>query len=452
MPALDRAITNADRMPALPAFLLAMAKDVKVFISSTCKDLKQDCRTEAIKTIELVDGAEAVAMEKWFDDYQYTIEMCLEKLEMSTHFLGIFAYRYGWRPGGNADTSITEKEFDHARGLGEKVKMFILIPEEGTPIHTELWKRANEEPHKQPEEDKQAQLLFLGRVGKKAVRTFDSLPALVRWVALKITAWQNNEGGFREIASTTSVASATPPRPSFVTLGRLKETRTFEDCLSNEVLANSPEIACFLIHGKAGYGHEELLNRLRDKLRNERESLSISVDAGANWRSKDVSALLEVIGQEMKETFLTIETLAARLKQEMTKLDVILQFDNLQRWNTDLPEFLDQFWKPLATAFTAADVDLPCRLIGLASYKGALNPTWEDDLYRPGSGAAFDNARLIALPELGDFQETELLLWLKQQKLAPAKAKDLAAKLIQETGGNPPALFLELMKDAIWKS
>jgi hypothetical protein len=51
---------------------------------------------------------------------------------------------------------------------------------------------------------------------------------------------------------------------------------------------------------------------------------------------------------------------------------------------------------------------------------------------------------------LDDFTETDLFVWLKQQKMPPAKAKAMANKLMQETGGNPPALFQELLKEALW--
>jgi hypothetical protein len=55
-----------------------MPKKVKVFISSTCKDLKQDCRSRAIETIDRSDCAEPISMERWYEDYRYTEEMYLD--------------------------------------------------------------------------------------------------------------------------------------------------------------------------------------------------------------------------------------------------------------------------------------------------------------------------------------------------------------------------------------
>jgi hypothetical protein len=423
-----------------------MPKNVKVFISSTCKDLKQDCRSRAIETIDRSDCAEPIAMERWYEDYGYTEEMCLEKLEHeSTHFLGIFAYRYGWRPKGPTDTSITEKEFDKAFKLGRK--MFILIPEEGSPIHAELWKRAED----QTDEDKAAQKAFVSRVSGKACRPFKDLADLVSWVTHKINKWQRNEGGIRAIAAAAKPEALTPPRDSLSTLGRIEQLRKFEDVLRDHVSSTDPEVACFLIHGKAGFGHEETLDRLQKELGEGREVFPIRVDASAAWRGKDAPALLEVIGEEIKERLDSVEALAGRLKTEMTKLDVVIRFDNLQRLNISLADFVGGFWKPLAKSLSEDDADLSQRLIGLAGFKGPLGAGCDQHILRLDGGEKFDNTKLIALPELTDFTENDLLVWLKQQKMPHAKAKDLASKLFLETAGNPPALFQELMKDAIWK-
>lgn len=421
-----------------------MPRNVKIFISSTCKDLKQDCRCRAIETIERTQNAEPVAMEKWYDDYGHTVEMCLQKLKGdSTHFLGIFAYRYGWRPAGPMDVSITEKEFDLAYEL--KRKMFILIPEEGSPIHVELLKRAED----QPDEDKAAQQAFLRRVGGQVCRPFKDVADLVSWVTHKIRDWQEDAGGLRALAAASGSSVKAPPRKTLESLGRVTQTRTFEDCLRDHVSATFPELACFLVHGKAGYGHEELLQRLQDKL-SDRDVLTITVDAGSTWRSKDVSAVLEIIGKELGESFASISELAARLKQELTTLDVVIRFDNLQRLNISLSTFIEEFWKPLTQSFGPADTELAQRLIGLAGYKGALDANVQPLLFTPGAGVAFDNTQLIDLPMLDDFTETDLFVWLKQQKMPPAKAKAMANKLMQETGGNPPALFQELLKEALW--
>jgi hypothetical protein len=71
---------------------------VYVFVSATCKDLSQDCRPCAINAVHL-SGAVAVTMETWDTEYLDPVEVCREKIEQcSSHYLGIYAYRYGWVP------------------------------------------------------------------------------------------------------------------------------------------------------------------------------------------------------------------------------------------------------------------------------------------------------------------------------------------------------------------
>ncbi len=85
--------------------------EVKVFLSSTCKDLEQDCRPDAIDAI-IEAGAIPITMETWHTDYRPAEKVCRKKIrEESTHFLGIIAYRRGWVPP-NQKKSITELEFD----------------------------------------------------------------------------------------------------------------------------------------------------------------------------------------------------------------------------------------------------------------------------------------------------------------------------------------------------
>jgi hypothetical protein len=425
-----------------------MPKYIRVFISSTSKDLKKDIRSLAIEVIDRSDYAKPVAMERWVEDNDYSEDICLRKLEdESTHFLGIFAHRYGWRPNGPTDVSITEKEYDHAVKLGRK--RLILSPKEDSDIYSELWQRAED----QTDEDKSAQKAFVSRVSDSGryVRYFENLQDLGYWVKDKIDEWTGVKNGFRETAATAKAASVAPPRDSLSTLGRIEQLRKFEDSLRDHVALTTPEVACFLIHGKAGFGHEETLDRLQKRLCEDREVFPIRVDAGAAWRGKDAQALLEVLGEEIEERLDSVESLAGRLKTEMTRLDVVIRFDNLQRLNISLADFVESFWKPLAKSFGEDDADLSQRLIGLAGYKRSLGADCDSHILRLDGGEEFDNTKLIALPELADFTEKDLLVWLKQQKMPPAKAKDLASKLILETGGNPPALFQELMKDSIWK-
>ena len=92
-------------LPAMP---------IKAFLSSTRSDLDPDCRPAALDGIDH-GGATAVAMETWVVTYGDPVQICREKLKSdSTHYVGVFAYRYGSRVPDNS-MSITEAEFSFAR-------------------------------------------------------------------------------------------------------------------------------------------------------------------------------------------------------------------------------------------------------------------------------------------------------------------------------------------------
>ncbi|HEX4947865.1 MAG TPA: DUF4062 domain-containing protein [Blastocatellia bacterium] len=429
-----------------------MATGVRVFISSTCSDLEQDCRPAAIKAAGL--AGLAVTMERWITDFANSVQVCKQQIvHESNRYIGIFAYRRGWVPEQQqiptplqaevAGKSITEAEFDWALQKLKDKSMAIFFPHVGTPFDTELRQRANN----QSPADAAAQEEFRHRVRNMGctVSLFDEPFQLGVAVGILVDRW--SRGSLREVAQTSS---ATPQRAAFSTLGRLAQVRACEDCLRDHISQALPEIGCFLIHGPAGYGHEELLQRLQNKLSEQGEVLSLTVDAGVAWRGKDVPAILEVLSKELNESFATVSQLATRLKQELTTQDVVLRCDNLQRLNISLATFIQEFWQPLAQSFSDQDTDLAQRLICLASFKGTLDAAVQPLLFAPDSAEDFDKTKLIALPALDNFTENDLFVWLKQQKMPPLKAKTLAAKLMQETGGNPPALFQELLQDALW--
>lgn len=429
-----------------------MATGVRVFISSTCSDLEQDCRPAAIKATGLAGFA--VTMESWITDFANSVQVCKQQIvNESNRYIGIFAYRRGWVPDAGQipanlkaevlGKSITEAEFDWALQKLKNKGVAIFFPRTGTPLDAELRKRANS----QSSADALAQEEFRNRVRNMGctVSMFDEPFQLGIAIGITVDRW--SRGSLREIAQTSTT---TPLHASLTSLGHLQQFRTLEDCLRNHVSSTFPEIACFLVHGQAGYGHEELLQRLQNKLAENGEVFSITVDAGAAWRSKDVSAVLEVVGKELNESFASVAQVATRLKQELTTLDVVLRFDNLQRLNISLATFIQEFWQPLAQSFGDEDTDLAQRLICLASFTGTPDAAAQPLLFDPNSGAAFDKTQLIALPALDDFTETDLFVWLKEQKMPPPKAKAMATQLMKETGGNPSALFQAVLKDALW--
>ena len=99
---------------------------MKVFISSTYKDLI-DYRAAAIKAVEGT-SYQAVKMEVFGARPNEPLEACLQEIEQSDLFVGIYAHRYGYVPDGS-DISITQMEYLHAKMLGRPVYCFVIDDE-----------------------------------------------------------------------------------------------------------------------------------------------------------------------------------------------------------------------------------------------------------------------------------------------------------------------------------
>jgi len=86
---------------------------MKVFISSTYEDLK-NYRQAAIKVVERYDDCKPLAMEFLVSQPQEPIKVCEKEINKCDVFVGIYAHRFGFIPGGETK-SITRLEYDLAK-------------------------------------------------------------------------------------------------------------------------------------------------------------------------------------------------------------------------------------------------------------------------------------------------------------------------------------------------
>jgi len=99
---------------------------ITIYLSSTYEDLK-DYRKAVFDDLRKA-GYQVIAMEDYVATGRRPVEECLTEVERSDIYVGIFAFRYGYRPpfehNNPNDLSITELEFRHAH---EKAKIPCLI-------------------------------------------------------------------------------------------------------------------------------------------------------------------------------------------------------------------------------------------------------------------------------------------------------------------------------------
>ncbi len=96
---------------------------MKAFLSSTYVDLVDHRKavTEALQRI----GQQVGRMEVFGARPSEATQVCLEEIDLSDVFVGIYAHKYGFVPA-NSDQSITELEFDQSRSIGKPTFCFLI--------------------------------------------------------------------------------------------------------------------------------------------------------------------------------------------------------------------------------------------------------------------------------------------------------------------------------------
>lgn len=217
---------------------------MKVFISSTYRDLIE-YRTAAIEAVEGT-SYQAVKMEVFGARSDEPLKACLEEIEQSDLFIGIYAHRYGYVPDGS-DISITEMEYLHAKKLEKPIYCFV-IDEENQPW---LPKWIEDEPGKSKLKD------FKNRIQTDHIVAFFTAPDdLGMKVANALSHYVANHHPVPDspapIYESHKPTGSTLPRESFF-VGREKELETIAAALSPETRAWGA-----LIDGPGGIGKTAL--------------------------------------------------------------------------------------------------------------------------------------------------------------------------------------------------
>ncbi|MFG2010561.1 HEAT repeat domain-containing protein [Micromonospora sp. NPDC048868] len=104
---------------------------MKVYISATQKDLLE--YRAAVHVVARRLEIEDVAMEAYGADVRPPLERCLTDVRRCDLYVGLFAWRYGFRPPGQ-ESSITELEYREALTAGKPCLIFLLDEETPWPV------------------------------------------------------------------------------------------------------------------------------------------------------------------------------------------------------------------------------------------------------------------------------------------------------------------------------
>jgi tetratricopeptide (TPR) repeat protein len=338
---------------------------MKVFISSTYKDLI-DYRAAAIRAVEGTNY-QASKMEVFGARPDEPLDACLNEVEESELFIGIYALRYGFIPEG-ADISITEMEYVHAKKLGKPIYCFIL-DEENQPW---LKKWIEGEPGKSKLED------FKKRIQRDHVCAFfDTSDDLGMKVANALSHYVANH----HEPSITNHQLPLTPKPTGSTLphqefffGREKELETIKSALSPETRAWGA-----LIDGPGGIGKtalaikaahdasEELFERKIFITAKVRELTAEGEKKLTDFTRPTYLAMLDELGKELGEDGLEKlppDERPNELRLGLAGKKALIVFDNLETLpeeeRTRLFQFLSRLPegnKAIVTSRRRSDVD-----------------------------------------------------------------------------------------------
>ncbi|WP_341720540.1 HEAT repeat domain-containing protein [Micromonospora sp. FIMYZ51] len=104
---------------------------MKVYISATQKDLLE--YRAAVHAVARRLEIEDVAMEAYGADVRPPLDRCLADVRRCDLYIGLFAWRYGFRPPGQ-ESSITELEYREALAAGKPCLVFLLAEETPWPV------------------------------------------------------------------------------------------------------------------------------------------------------------------------------------------------------------------------------------------------------------------------------------------------------------------------------
>lgn len=420
----------------------------------------------------------AVEMDKWPIDDSFTFEdlvdTCYDRVDEASHFLGLFAYRYGWQPDCiRPPRSITEAEFDRADELGKRIAVF--LPNRFEPIADELKKLAKG----QSEQDRIRQENFLSRVRNKPFMEFKDPLDLALRTSDVMHLWKG--GGLRRIAdaesdgsqktkalnesigaspakrTAASVARATarmPDEHEFSRLGRAIHYQVFQQSLNVLATPGTPKQMCFVIQGPVGFGHQEFVWRLREEFEstNNPQPRTITIPIGVAWRGSSVNSLLDVLGRELglQQTKVSIACLAEQLSSVLAAVDVLIEIHYSHRFDESTDGLLASFWQPLLNSLQP-DVRKRLMLIVTEEKRRGIDAMTQvqPPLSTPDDLHCFDPCKAIQLPELGNFMEGEISRWLCQFKEIE-EAELVARTMFEETEGNPSLLRQRIYDDELW--
>jgi Domain of unknown function (DUF4062) len=396
-------------------------------------------------------------------------QLCTRRISSCSGYIGVFGYRYGWRPPGR-ERSITHIEFDHAmliwKGRSTVPPIFLFLPTAGSVAAQQLKKLADDvlanefkgdEAEIKSSRTKQENLLRriaeLGRL----VNDFASLDELRERIATSLFHYHTTLlDGLAEAESTGARALGIPPT-QLGQIGRDKQLQTIKSILFG--LASQPAApgAFIVVRGQESGGLAEfieLLNRWKGWGRTARVRVCPSDDDLAKLVAWVRRAIDDTEPTESNPFDALAQGIARRGEHEL--LVVIIK----QRRGWQPERFQAQFWRPLHDRLLSrrSASGNRSRFVLVRVFAQPIGPD-EAQLMQAcePAQANFDWTRALLLPPCEDLTEQQVASWLMSDELgldldqAARVAKDAVHRNDGVIDGTPLHVFDRLRADGFWE-
>ena len=333
-----------------------------IYLSSTYEDLKDHRRVvyEALRKA----GHSVFAMEDYVAADQRPVEKCLKDVEKADIYIGLFAFRYGYRPprqhGNHHDLSITELEYRCAESSKKPCLTFVV--QDTTP-----WSRVLDDAHTGDDRGERIKALRQYLLTEKLASQFSSPHELSTLVLAAVTKYlgEHKQPDFQkkresvEATVTWDIEKQGSPYPGLmhftqkyapVFFGRHAEVQAVLDRM------HGPDGRFIIVSGDSGVGKSSLVDagilpKLADGGLPGGES-SECVRIVPSQRQAPWSSLLVALGSLVTRAGLRPDELVERLTQSPNALSNLLRKIMKDSMNGQvLVLFLDQ----MEELFTAQD-------------------------------------------------------------------------------------------------
>lgn len=461
--------------PAPVSVAPSAAGALVIFLSSTIGDyeaLRREVRDVLLRKAECA----CFLSEDWVGGYDATVQKCRQRVLESGGFILLLGYWYGSIPPGK-QKSITHLEFEWAleKWKGEPFpKMAVLKPKPGSAAEKKLQALAGKLlPQTEPERDKHALRLaqFQAQVDDKhvewrTIRTFENGHDLREHALVIGKDWR----GYTPLAAAcgqldAEIDDAEPQlrEDQLGRLGREPQHTAIKKLLAGMAAYPEAPAAAFLVHGDEDEGQRAFLAYVvTSLLKNHYPKRKIGrLPPSSSSRAALVAWVAKTLALENTIGMDSPQALAAGVVEELKHQPLYFVIDRIGAdYAGGVAAFQKDFWQPFCASLQTLRTEqhVANRLVAIVTDYAHDATAWAGAAAEPKAGVPIDFSKLVPVPRLEHFQQSDLFDWFEELDVPDVPAgrrAQLAQRALKdedsgELDGTPQRVFNRLMSERLW--